>query len=260
VAIMRGRYLLGLSNANRQAAGFVTGDQVVVEVEIDAEPRVVVEPADFARALDADPVARTAYDRLSYSRKREHVLAIESAKKPETRTRLIGKALATLRDQESAEGPCGPRQHSRRSPLTSSSGPRLPWRERPDTSNRTHSRRDRVDVDASSRLIRHADSAHSLVSRRTASRELAGEIEDVGPAAAEHLITNREVAGEVLRRRKRAHSSAWLSRACEDAWWSSTSAQSAKTAPCRVPRPSRLRTNRRTHLLPLTGTSQTDFW
>jgi hypothetical protein len=101
---MRGRYLLGLSNANRQAAGFVTGDQVVVEVEIDAEPRVVVEPADFARALDADPVARTAYDRLSYSRKREHVLAIESAKKPETRTRLIGKALATLRDQESAEG------------------------------------------------------------------------------------------------------------------------------------------------------------
>jgi Bacteriocin-protection, YdeI or OmpD-Associated len=59
----------------------------VVEVEIDAEPRVVVEPADVARALDADPVARTAYDRLSNSRKREHVLAIESAKKVETRTR-----------------------------------------------------------------------------------------------------------------------------------------------------------------------------
>jgi uncharacterized protein YdeI (YjbR/CyaY-like superfamily) len=46
----------------------------------------VVEPADFARALDADPVARTAYDRLSYGRKRKHVLAIESAKKVETRT------------------------------------------------------------------------------------------------------------------------------------------------------------------------------
>jgi uncharacterized protein YdeI (YjbR/CyaY-like superfamily) len=68
-----------------------------------AEPRVVVEPADFARALDADPIARTAYDRLSYNRKREHVLAIESAKKADTRIRLIEKALATLRDQESAE-------------------------------------------------------------------------------------------------------------------------------------------------------------
>ena len=51
----------------------------------------MVEPADFARALDADPIARTAYDRLSYSRRREHVLAIESAKKAETRTRLIEK-------------------------------------------------------------------------------------------------------------------------------------------------------------------------
>ena len=104
VAIMRGRYLLGLSNANRQAAGVVTGDQVEVGVEIDTEPRVVVEPTDFARALDADPVARTTYDRLSHSRKREHVLAIESAKKPETRRRLIEKALAMLWDQESVGG------------------------------------------------------------------------------------------------------------------------------------------------------------
>jgi hypothetical protein len=96
------RHLLGLSNANRKAAGVVTGDEVEVEVEIDTEPRVVVEPADFSRTLDGDPVARTAYDRLSYSRKREHVLAIASAKKPETRIRLIDKALVNLRDQESA--------------------------------------------------------------------------------------------------------------------------------------------------------------
>jgi hypothetical protein len=98
VAIMRGRHLLGLSNANRQAAGVVTGDEVKVEVELDTEPRVVTEPPDFARALDADVVARAAYDRLADSRKREHVRAIESAKKPETRTRRIEKAITTLRD------------------------------------------------------------------------------------------------------------------------------------------------------------------
>lgn len=97
VAIMRGRYLLGLSNANRKAAGVSTGDEVEVEVELDAEPRVVVEPDDFARALDADPAARAAYDRLAYSHKREHVQAIESAKKPETRARRIEKALEMLR-------------------------------------------------------------------------------------------------------------------------------------------------------------------
>src|SRR5215475_10831369 len=81
VAIMRGRYLLGLSNANRQAAGVITGDEVRVDVELDAEPRVVVEPPDFARVLDADPVARTAYDHLAYGRQLQHVRAVESAKK-----------------------------------------------------------------------------------------------------------------------------------------------------------------------------------
>jgi uncharacterized protein YdeI (YjbR/CyaY-like superfamily) len=68
----------------------------------------VVEPADFARALDADSVARTAYDRLSYSRKREHVLAIESAQ-AETRVRRIEKALAMLRGPGVGRGACGPR-------------------------------------------------------------------------------------------------------------------------------------------------------
>ncbi|MFF4623199.1 YdeI/OmpD-associated family protein [Nonomuraea jabiensis] len=95
---MRGRHLLGLSNANRQAAGVAIGDEVEVEVELDTQPRVVVEPPDFARALDDDPVARAAYDGLAYSRKREHVRAIESAKSPDTRRRRIEKAIATLRD------------------------------------------------------------------------------------------------------------------------------------------------------------------
>jgi Bacteriocin-protection, YdeI or OmpD-Associated/Domain of unknown function (DUF1905) len=96
VAIMRGRNLIGLSNANRKAAGLVTGDEAEVELELDPEPRAVAEPADFARALDADPAARAAYDRLAYSHKREHVIAIENAKKPETRARRIAQAVATL--------------------------------------------------------------------------------------------------------------------------------------------------------------------
>ena len=62
------------------------------DVALDVEPRVVVEPKDFAHALDADPHARSAYDGLSYSHKREHDRAIESAKKPETRVRRIETA------------------------------------------------------------------------------------------------------------------------------------------------------------------------
>ncbi|MCX5214844.1 YdeI/OmpD-associated family protein [Kitasatospora sp. NBC_00240] len=97
IALLRGRHLLGLSKANRQAAGVAIGDEVEVELELDTEPRVVVEPEDFTRALDDDPVARAAYDKLAYSHKREHVRAVESAKKPETRLRRIEKAIATLR-------------------------------------------------------------------------------------------------------------------------------------------------------------------
>jgi Bacteriocin-protection, YdeI or OmpD-Associated len=92
--------LLGLSNANRRAAGVEIGDEVEVELEFDPEPRVVAEPADFARALSVDPVARAAYERLPDGRKREHVRAIESAKNPDTRTRRIEKALAALREAE----------------------------------------------------------------------------------------------------------------------------------------------------------------
>src|SRR5262245_41953087 len=103
VAIMRGRFLLGLSKANRQAAGVATGDEVEVEVEVDVASRVVVEPADFARALDADPVARANYDRLAHTHKRRHVHAIESAKKPETRARRIEKALAMLREYSQSQ-------------------------------------------------------------------------------------------------------------------------------------------------------------
>jgi hypothetical protein len=96
MAIMRGRYLIGLSTANRRSAGVEAGDDVEVQIELDTVPRVVVEPVDFAQTLDADPLARAAYDRVAYSHKREHLRAIEGAKKPETRSRRIERALAVL--------------------------------------------------------------------------------------------------------------------------------------------------------------------
>jgi uncharacterized protein YdeI (YjbR/CyaY-like superfamily) len=65
---------------------------------LDLEPRVVVEPADFAAALDAEPLARSAFDRLTDSQKGQRLRLIENAKQPDTRARRIEKTLATLRD------------------------------------------------------------------------------------------------------------------------------------------------------------------
>jgi hypothetical protein len=98
VAVYGGRYFLPLSAENRTAAGVAAGDEVEVEVELDTEPREVTVPPDLAAGLEADDAARQAFERLSYSHRRRHVLAIEEAKTPETRERRVTKALEMLRE------------------------------------------------------------------------------------------------------------------------------------------------------------------
>ncbi len=98
VAVMDGRFVLGLSAENRAAAGVAAGDDVDVEIELDTAPREVEIPADFASALDAEPAARRTFDGLSNSNKGYHVLQVTGAKTAETRARRIAKAVATLRE------------------------------------------------------------------------------------------------------------------------------------------------------------------
>jgi len=62
------------------------------------DDRVVEVPPDFQEALKADRAAKTRFDSLPYSHRKEHVKAIEEAKKPETRQRRIDKALEMLRE------------------------------------------------------------------------------------------------------------------------------------------------------------------
>ncbi|KAF0959890.1 YdeI/OmpD-associated family protein [Rhodococcus sp. T7] len=98
VAPMGGVFMIPLSAENRSGAGVAAGDEVDVDVELDTAPRVVTVPPDFAEALDRQPDARKAFDALSYSNQRRHVLSIEGAKTDETRQRRIGKAVDTLRE------------------------------------------------------------------------------------------------------------------------------------------------------------------
>ncbi len=97
VAPMGGRFLLGVSAENREAAGVAAGDELDVEVELDTAPRVVEVPPDLAAALDADPAVRARFDKLSYSHQRQHVMAVEEAKAAETRARRIAKTVEALR-------------------------------------------------------------------------------------------------------------------------------------------------------------------
>jgi hypothetical protein len=96
VAVMGGKFMVGVNAENRAAAGVSGGDTVDVTLALDDQPRVVELPDDLAAALGRHDAAKAAFDRLSYTHKREHVMAIESAKKPETRQRRIAKALEQL--------------------------------------------------------------------------------------------------------------------------------------------------------------------
>ena len=96
IARMSGRFLIPLAREHREAAGVAAGDEVEVTLVEDTAERTVAVPADFASALD-DAGLRDAFDRLSYTHRKEHVRAIEEAKKPETRARRIGKAIDMLR-------------------------------------------------------------------------------------------------------------------------------------------------------------------
>ncbi|TDU91212.1 uncharacterized protein DUF1905 [Kribbella voronezhensis] len=96
VAVMGGKFMIGVSAERRAAAGIEGGDEIDVELELDTAPREVAVPADFAKALDGEPAARKFFDGLSYSQRSWFVLGIEEAKKPETRQNRIVKAVERL--------------------------------------------------------------------------------------------------------------------------------------------------------------------
>jgi hypothetical protein len=91
-----GTHYLVVSRAIRDAIGATQGDVVNVLMEADARIRSVPIPADLKRALGKNGKAKTAFESLSYSHKKEYVEWIENAKKPETRTRRVARSLEML--------------------------------------------------------------------------------------------------------------------------------------------------------------------
>ncbi|MCG3137370.1 MAG: hypothetical protein HJJLKODD_01214 [Phycisphaerae bacterium] len=85
-----------IKREHREQAGVEPGDRVRVRLELDQEPRVIEVPADFQKAIAANPKARQCWEKLSYSHRREYVEAIVEAKKSETRQRRIDGAIRML--------------------------------------------------------------------------------------------------------------------------------------------------------------------
>ncbi len=96
IAPMAGSFWIGVSAEHRAKSGLQGGKAIEVELTIDTAPRQVIVPDDLAAALSRDKAASAAFEKLSYSHKRQHVLAIEAAKAPETRARRVAKTIDML--------------------------------------------------------------------------------------------------------------------------------------------------------------------
>lgn len=98
VAVLGGRFMVGVSNEVRARAGVAPGEEVEIEMELDTAPREVAVPAELAQELARDVAANRAFEVLSYSRKRLIVDPIANAKTAPTRERNLAKAMSLLRD------------------------------------------------------------------------------------------------------------------------------------------------------------------
>ncbi len=92
---MGGRPWVPFRRSNRDAAGVTEGMPFEVTVALDTAPRTMEPPADLRAALEAAG-ARERWAKLSYTHQREHVEAIEDAKRPDTRARRIAACVAKL--------------------------------------------------------------------------------------------------------------------------------------------------------------------
>jgi hypothetical protein len=92
-----GTYGLGVLKSIQAGAGVGAGDRITVLLELDNAPRTVEVPPDLVRVLAKDKRAAAAWEKLSFTNKKELAGSLESAKKPETRERRLNGAVAKLR-------------------------------------------------------------------------------------------------------------------------------------------------------------------
>lgn len=98
VTPMRGETLLGLNREVRESAGVQAGDTVDLAIELDTAPREVDVPEALASALAADNAAKTAFEALAFTHRKEFARWVTDAKREETRDRRVSQAIQMLHE------------------------------------------------------------------------------------------------------------------------------------------------------------------
>jgi hypothetical protein len=84
----------------REKLGKKIGDTIEVVILQDTEERVIDAPVDLLKALKANKLDK-AFDKLSYTHRKEYVKWIDEAKKAETRDNRIVKTIEMMKEKAS---------------------------------------------------------------------------------------------------------------------------------------------------------------
>jgi len=88
---------IGLRKGQVTDMRLATGDQVDVHVELDDLPRTVDVPAELVAALEQDPEAFAAYERLSFTHRKEYARWVAEARRETTRQDRVAKTIERLK-------------------------------------------------------------------------------------------------------------------------------------------------------------------
>ena len=99
VAVMGGKYMVGVAAEHRAKAKVEGGDSIDVELVLDTAPREVAVPDDLAAGL-RKAKALAAFEALAYTYRKEDARAVNEAKAPETRARRIEKIVQRIVDSK----------------------------------------------------------------------------------------------------------------------------------------------------------------
>jgi len=87
-----GTHSMAINKALQAGARAKPGDRVEIELERDSAERSVAVPPELEAELDRSEAVRAAFDKLSYSHRKEFADWVASGKKPETRRERAAKA------------------------------------------------------------------------------------------------------------------------------------------------------------------------
>ncbi len=100
VSLGGGRHRLFINTRMRQAAGLDLGDRVEIVLDYDPAPRRQPLPDPLRLALMENPAARTAWEALRPSRRKEILTYLNSLKRPATVERNVEKLMRHLLEGE----------------------------------------------------------------------------------------------------------------------------------------------------------------